>query len=108
MLKKLVVFALFSIALVGCSDTDTPKKQELTAEQQEAKRADQEKYNVLANKYYGKKIPYDEFDVIGQPETLTGTNNQYWVVYFPKGDFTLVSEKKTDIVKTVYTGRNPK
>lgn len=65
-------------------------------------------YADLVNKYVGKPIPYDQFNVIGQPETLTGTNNQYWVVYFPKGDFTLVSEKKTDIVKTVYTGRKPK
>jgi hypothetical protein len=65
------------------------------------------KYNEIVSRYYGKTIPYDEFDIIGQPEILSGTNNIYWVVYFPKGDFTLVSEKKTDIVKTVYIGRTP-
>lgn len=107
MLKKVIVLMLVSLFVVACDDGNTTKKVELTAEQQAVKKADQEKYNMLANKYYGKMIPYEEFDIIGQPETLSGTNNIYWVVYFPKGDFTLVSEKKTDVVKTVYTGRKP-
>lgn len=108
MLKKTLIVLFISLSVMSCGENTTQEKTKLSPEQEIAKKADQEKYNMLANKYYGKKIPYSEFDIIGQPETLTGTNNQYWVVYFPKGDFTLVSEKKTDIVKTVYTGRNPK
>jgi hypothetical protein len=61
----------------------------------------------LESRYAGKKIPYSLYSEIGQPQTLSGTDNEQWVAYFPKGDFTVVSDKKTDIVKFVYSGKHP-
>lgn len=51
--------------------------------------------------------PYS-FEIIkkyGQPETLKGTDNNKWIAYFPKGDFTILVNKKTDIIKNVYFGK---
>ncbi len=43
----------------------------------------------------------------GQPETLAGTNNSRWVAYFSKGDFTIVTDKRTNVIQTVVRGRTP-
>ena len=40
----------------------------------------------------------------GYPETLKGTNNNYWVVYLPKIDVSFVSEKKSDIIQYAHRG----
>ena len=41
----------------------------------------------------------------GKPETLTGTDNQRWIVYFPKGDFTVIVSKADNTVQNVRQGR---
>jgi len=41
----------------------------------------------------------------GTPETLYGTNNQYWIAYFAKGDITICMLKKTSIIKNVAKGK---
>jgi hypothetical protein len=46
-------------------------------------------------------------DKYGFPKTLSGTNNSRWVAYFPKGDFTIISDKQTNIIKRVMPGRRP-
>jgi phage pi2 protein 07 len=69
----------------------------------------EEKVNKLNERAYrylvGQKVPYHLFREIGQPQTLKGTNNSVWRVYFPKGDFTLVSNKNTDIVIEILPGK---
>jgi len=64
-----------------------------------------ERLQKLESLYVNKKVPFSQYTKIVQPETLTGTNNTQWVAYFPKGDFTIVSDKKTNIVKAVYEGK---
>ena len=66
---------------------------------------DSERLKELKSLYLNKKVPYSKFDKIGQPETLSGTNNSKWVAYFPKSNFTIVTDKKTDIVKKIYEGK---
>ena len=65
----------------------------------------------LRKKYIGFKYEYPrsmEFIAdYGYPETLTGTNNSKWIVYFPKGNFTVVSNKKKSIFENICTGRFP-
>jgi hypothetical protein len=46
-------------------------------------------------------------DKYGYPETLSGTNNSRWVAYFPEGDFTIISNKQTGIIRKVISGRRP-
>ena len=41
----------------------------------------------------------------GFPVTLEGTNNKKWIAYFPKGDFTIVTNKKTDVINMVLPGK---
>ena len=43
----------------------------------------------------------------GSPTTLPGTNNKTWVAYFPKGDFTIITDKNTNLIKQVLRGRKP-
>jgi hypothetical protein len=43
----------------------------------------------------------------GFPKTLSGTNNSRWVAYFPKGDFTIISDKNTNTIKRVLPGKRP-
>jgi len=45
-------------------------------------------------------------DQYGYPETLPGTNNKYWIAYFPNGDFTITSNKDTNRIISVKRGRH--
>lgn len=65
----------------------------------------------LREKYLGLKYKYPEstdfISKYGSPETLKGTDNQDWLVYFPEGDFTVLIDKKTDTFKNIYSGNYP-
>ncbi|MCM4161273.1 hypothetical protein FHG64_06375 [Antarcticibacterium flavum] len=57
-------------------------------------------------------IGMDVFDIAYgysevSPETLNGTNNQKWVVYYKDIDVTLVTNKSTNIVQSASKGKNP-
>jgi len=41
----------------------------------------------------------------GTPETLYGTDNQYWVAYFKVTDITICMLKKTSIILNVVNGK---
>ena len=62
-------------------------------------------YNEIATKFLNKEIPYSQYEKIGHPETMSATGIFKWVAYFPKADFTIVSDKTTDIIEEVYLGR---
>ena len=51
-------------------------------------------------------IAYD-YSKVG-PETLTGTNNQRWVVYYSDINVTLETNKSTNIVQKAKKGKKPK
>ena len=55
----------------------------------------------------GQPVPYEQSVYFGNDETLMGTNNQRWVVYFDKANFTMISNKETDIVIDIKKGRKP-
>jgi hypothetical protein len=65
----------------------------------------------LRKKYIGFKYEYpkstDFIAEYGSPETLDGTDNNKWIVYFPKGDLTVVSNKKTSIFENICAGKYP-
>jgi hypothetical protein len=48
-----------------------------------------------------------EYSKVG-PETLTGTNNQRWVVYYSDINITLETNKSTNIVQKAKKGKKPK
>jgi hypothetical protein len=54
---------------------------------------------------YPKSV--DLIDKYGYPDTLSGTNNSIWVAYFPKGDFTIIADKNTNMIKKVLPGKQP-
>lgn len=64
----------------------------------------------LRKKYIGFKyeVPKstDFIAEFGFPETLNGTDNNKWIVYFPKGDLTIVSNKKTNKFENICAGKN--
>ncbi|WP_103654434.1 hypothetical protein [Agarilytica rhodophyticola] len=91
MKNHIFLILLLCLQLFACSDTS---------------QVNTERHQELTRLYTGKKVPYAEHDVLGSPETLSGTNNMQWVAYYPKADFTIVTNKKTDIVRTVYLGRH--
>ncbi|MFW5851328.1 MAG: hypothetical protein ACOCWB_03805 [Bacteroidota bacterium] len=73
-----------------------------------------ENYNKTLNlrkKYVGLKYEYpkstDFIAKYGSPETLSGTDNNTWVVYFPEGDLTVISNKKTSAFVNICAGKNP-
>jgi len=55
----------------------------------------------------GKKVPYNKWDKYGWPETLKGTNNEFWIAYLPKIDTTFKSNKTTDIVLSIKKEKVP-
>lgn len=48
-----------------------------------------------------------EYSEVG-PETLLGTNNQRWVVYYSDINITLETDKSTNIVQKARKGKKPK
>jgi len=58
----------------------------------EKERKDYHETIALREKYIGFKYVFpksaDFISVNGSPQTLSGTDNSTWVVYFPKGDIT--------------------
>ncbi len=62
-----------------------------------------------ANDLIGEKYIYPwsivMIDAYGSPETLKGTDNQYWIAYFPKGEFTITTDKKTDEILHIVFGK---
>jgi hypothetical protein len=63
--------------------------------------------NSLKSKYEYNVSRYHLQAIFGDYETLPGTNNSQWVIYFPKGDFTAVSRKSSDMVFKIRLGRSP-
>jgi hypothetical protein len=58
-------------------------------------------------------VGMDVFDIAylyskSSPESLMGTNNQRWVVYYSDIDVTLETDKMSKIVKDAKKGRHPK
>lgn len=106
MSKKLLIVIIGIFILHGCGESqesDSTKKVDPVVKVKKAESA--VRYRELANLYVGKTVPYSQYSEIGTPETLKGTTNQQWVAYFPKGDFTIVTNKQTDIVRTIYIGK---
>tara|TARA_R110001592_G_C12684666_1_gene705034 strand:+ start:190 stop:468 length:279 start_codon:yes stop_codon:yes gene_type:complete len=91
-MKKLI-YILILISALGCSS------DHFTA-------ANGEDYDVST------LIGMDVFDVAynysrKSPETLEGTNNKKWVVYYSDINVTMVTDKQTNIVQKATSGRNP-
>jgi hypothetical protein len=88
-------------------------KQDSIAEVEKFENEKEEYYETLAlrKKYVGFKYLYpkstDFISTNGSPETLSGTDNNTWVVYFPKGDITVIANKKTNKFENICKGRNP-
>jgi hypothetical protein len=62
-------------------------------------------YELLGEKY--SDIYRELIEKYGSPKTLSGTNNGSWVAYFPKGDFTIISDERTSTINAVLLGRKP-
>ena len=62
-------------------------------------------YELLGEKY--SDIYRELIGKYGSPQTLSGTNNGRWVAYFPKGDFTIISDERTSTINAVLPGRKP-
>ena len=68
---------------------------------------------LLKKAYLNKKIPLEDIndpdkgyhDDFKSPVTLGKTNNLKWVAYIPNLDMTIVTDKKTDIIKKIYLGK---
>jgi hypothetical protein len=67
--------------------------------------------NQLSNNYVGKRYDIDVADELyekyGYPETLNGTNNDIWIVYYPKGNFTMYQNKGNNLITKFYSGKRP-
>ena len=75
----------------------------------EKAKAEYHKTLSLRKKYIGFKYEYPKStDFIleyGSPETLGGTDNNKWIVYFPKGNLTVVSNKTTEKFENICVGK---
>jgi len=61
----------------------------------------------LIGKKYARPLSAKLSSEYGFPETLDGTDNKHWVGYFPDGDFTIITNKKTNNIVSVSKGREP-
>ncbi len=103
---KVILLVIISLFFSACSENGNNHQEKKVDPAVKAQsEAEAARYRELVNLYVGKKVPYEQFSEIGMPKTLSGTNNSQWVAYFPKANFTIVSDKQTDIVRTVYIGK---
>lgn len=63
------------------------------------------KMKHLLGRKYNYKLASKLFIESGKPQTLKKTDNRKWIAYFPKGDFTIIVNKKTDIIDKVFDGK---
>lgn len=97
------------ICFIGAGILAMPSKieQQKTTQRKEAlRKIDPEIKALIGTKYVYPKS-FDMIEKYGNPETLPGTNNNRWVAYFPNGNFTTISDKKTSIIKRVIPGKQP-
>ncbi|MCF8380381.1 MAG: hypothetical protein K9H49_12430 [Bacteroidales bacterium] len=128
-MRKIILLALAVMAIASCgNNSNTLKKNEQakldSLEIVKAKRdsisriilleKEKDEYHktfMLRKKYIGFIYKYPQsIDFIaefGSPETLSGTNNDKWIVYFPKGNFTVVQNKKTNKFENICAGKYP-
>lgn len=92
-IKKLILFLLISI-VSGC----------------QPERFTTKNGNVLeVSSLVGMNIFDLDYEYTkGSSETLVGTNNERWIVYFSDIDVTLETKKSTNIVQKANKGRKPK
>jgi len=64
------------------------------------------KDSIIKNAKGKNVFNYRYENELGNPETLPGTNNTYWISYYSKLDITLISLKKTDKILNATSGRN--
>lgn len=91
---KKLLFILFILALLSCQS-----EKFITADGKEMEITPLVGMDVFDLAY--------EYCAVG-PETLMGTNNQRWVVYYSDIDITLVTDKATNIVLQTEKGKKPK
>ena len=89
-LKKITLLLLFTI-VISCDS-----RKFTTADGRELKISSLIGKNVFDMAYEYSKV---------SPETLTGTNNQRWVVYYSDINVTLEVNKSTKIVRRVSKGK---
>jgi len=92
-LKKLILL-FFIITIIGCES-----EKFTTANGKTLEVSSLVGMNVFDIAYEYSKVT---------PTTLTGTNNERWVVYYKDIDFTLETKKTTNIVQKATKGRRPK
>lgn len=99
----IIIFVLCAIyAIVDMSKSNSSTKQSSN---------DKRIIQALEANYIGKKydsdVAYELIEKYGTPETLEGTDNNVWIAYFPKGDFTLIESKGDYIIIGFKAGKNP-
>jgi hypothetical protein len=134
-MKKIIFLAVGALIIASCGNNSNPKTKleqvRLDSIEQikndslaivkaiqdsitqieifEKAKAQYHKTLSLRKKYIGFKYEYpkstDFIAEYGSPETLNGTDNNKWIVYFPKGNLTVVSNKKTNKFENICGGK---
>lgn len=80
------------------------KKIENFNDSKEQKAINKLKNNLL-EKTYEYPFSIEIINKYGNPETLLGTDQEQWFVYFPKGNFSLVIDKSDNKIKEFFYGK---
>ena len=105
--KKTLLFFVLFFLLVALSCIHNPEKinQDTDIEAEAETETESVPYELLGEKY--SHIYREIIEKYGRPQTLSGTNNRRWVAYFPKGDFTIISDDRTSTINAVLPGKRP-
>lgn len=91
---KIIIILFCIISLIGC------ESEKFTA----ANGSIHEVSSLIGMNIFDIGYEYSE----GSSETLIGTNNQRWVVYYEDINITFETKKSTNIVQKAKKGKNPK
>jgi len=90
-LLQLSLLIVVTVFILGCSALEDDKKG------QEALSKIPVKLGEKFNQEFAKKH--------GNVETLEGTNGSIWIAYYKDENFTIITDKKTNIIHQVCVGR---
>lgn len=121
-MKKIIFLTVLILTIIACNNNSkseknkdegkiSSKEDKIISESSNDNKLSYQKTFNLREKYLGLKYEYptstDFISEHGSPETLEGTNNEKWIVYFPKGDLTVLIKKKTNTVVNICSGKYP-
>tara|TARA_B110000037_G_C16697248_1_gene333321 strand:- start:109 stop:483 length:375 start_codon:yes stop_codon:yes gene_type:complete len=106
-LVLMILYLLLYLNVDSIKPDDSIERMEKIERLKEINDKKSQLIEKIEGTYYKYPESLDFIEKYGNPQTLDGTNNEKWIAYWPKGDFTTHMTKATDKFYYVCIGNCP-